>query len=256
MISTKQDQRPSWQFYPKDWLTDTGLRMCSWEAKGLWIDLLCYMWFAPIRGSLTYSKTIANDSKIIQQMDSKAIAKLVGENEEKINKLVDELVENQVIEKLENGLQISRKMYYTAQEEIRLSKIRKKAGKKGLEKRWHSKPIAKRGKKPIAKMATSSSTSSSTAKEKEIYKEKETPKPCKRRVVIFQKPSIEDISNYIQEKSYTINPERFFDFYQSKDWFVGKNKMKDWRAAVRNWERMNRERETPEKSEIDDYKEV
>ena len=30
-------------------------------------------------------------------------------------------------------------------------------------------------------------------------------------------------------------PEKFIDFYESKNWYVGKNKMKDWKAAVRNW---------------------
>ena len=34
-----------------------------------------------------------------------------------------------------------------------------------------------------------------------------------------------------------MDPEKFIDFYESKGWMVGKNKMKDWRAAVRTWER-------------------
>lgn len=40
---------------------------------------------------------------------------------------------------------------------------------------------------------------------------------------------------FCQEKGFTIDPERFVDYYNSVGWMVGKNKMKDWRAAVRNW---------------------
>ena len=37
-----------------------------------------------------------------------------------------------------------------------------------------------------------------------------------------------------------VDPARFVDFYSSKGWMVGKNKMKDWKAAVRNWENSNK----------------
>jgi hypothetical protein len=53
----------------------------------------------------------------------------------------------------------------------------------------------------------------------------------------FVKPSIEEIRAYCRERENTINAERFFDFYQSKGWKVGNQPMKDWRAAVRTWER-------------------
>lgn len=49
-------------------------------------------------------------------------------------------------------------------------------------------------------------------------------------------PLIEMVVMYFQERGYNkIEADRFFDFYTSKGWFVGKNKMKDWKAAVRNW---------------------
>ena len=52
----------------------------------------------------------------------------------------------------------------------------------------------------------------------------------------FTPPSLEEIKNYCQERKNTINPQNFIDFYQSKGWMVGKNKMKDWKACVRTWE--------------------
>ena len=51
----------------------------------------------------------------------------------------------------------------------------------------------------------------------------------------FAPPSLNDVNSYIEENNYSVNGENFIDFYSSKGWMVGKNKMKDWRAAVRTW---------------------
>ena len=50
-------------------------------------------------------------------------------------------------------------------------------------------------------------------------------------------PTLEMVDEYIREKGYNVDAEQFIDFYESKGWFVGKNKMKDWQAAVRTWEK-------------------
>lgn len=44
---------PAFQFYVRDWLSDPQLRQATHSTKGIWIDLLCYMWIAPIQGELT-----------------------------------------------------------------------------------------------------------------------------------------------------------------------------------------------------------
>lgn len=59
----------------------------------------------------------------------------------------------------------------------------------------------------------------------------------------FTPPTIEEVAGYINEKGYHVNAEQFVDFYASKGWMVGKNKMKDWKACVRTWER-NRQNNT------------
>lgn len=59
----------------------------------------------------------------------------------------------------------------------------------------------------------------------------------KRDKKIIIPPSIEEIKQYCQERKNNVDPQGFYDFYQSKGWFVGKNKMKDWQAAIRTWER-------------------
>ncbi len=54
----------------------------------------------------------------------------------------------------------------------------------------------------------------------------------------FTPPSIEEIRAYCQERNNEVDPQRFVDFYESKGWMIGKNKMKDWKAAVRStWEK-------------------
>ena len=53
----------------------------------------------------------------------------------------------------------------------------------------------------------------------------------------FVPPTLENVIGYCQEKGLKVDAQRFIDFYESKGWMVGKNKMKDWKAAVRNWSR-------------------
>lgn len=73
-------------------------------------------------------------------------------------------------------------------------------------------------------------------KEEQEYKEKDISKDISKKKV-FLKPTIGEIEAYCIDRSNNVNPEKFFNFYESKGWYVGKNKMKDWKAAVRTWEK-------------------
>ena len=53
----------------------------------------------------------------------------------------------------------------------------------------------------------------------------------------FVKPTIIDINEYCKERKNNVDADTFFNFYESKDWLIGKNKMKDWKACVRTWEK-------------------
>lgn len=48
--------------------------------------------------------------------------------------------------------------------------------------------------------------------------------------------SVEAVRAYCQERNNGVNPEAFFNYYEANGWRVGRNAMKDWKAAVRNWE--------------------
>ena len=53
----------------------------------------------------------------------------------------------------------------------------------------------------------------------------------------FTKPTVEEVRAYCRERNNNIDPETFIDFYESKGWMIGKQHMKDWKAAIRTWER-------------------
>ncbi len=55
----------------------------------------------------------------------------------------------------------------------------------------------------------------------------------------FTPPSVDEVAAYCRERGNAVDAQRFVDFYASKGWKVGNAGMKDWRAAVRNWERQD-----------------
>ena len=68
----------------------------------------------------------------------------------------------------------------------------------------------------------------------------------------FTPPTLDEVRGYCNERNNGIDPERFIDFYQSKNWMIGKNKISDWRACVRTWEK--RETKAEIKTENKTYK--
>lgn len=58
----------------------------------------------------------------------------------------------------------------------------------------------------------------------------------------FQKPTFDDVQSYCAERGNGIKPQAFLAFYESNGWRVGKNPMKNWKAAVVTWENKERSR--------------
>ena len=86
--------------------------------------------------------------------------------------------------------------------------------------------------------------------EKEIYIDKKKISGDKPHTTKFIPPLIEQVQEYCKERNNTVNAEKWFDFYSSKGWMIGKNKMKDWKAAIRTWEKNEQQQPTsqPKKS--------
>lgn len=71
-------------------------------------------------------------------------------------------------------------------------------------------------------------------KGKDKDKDKDKDKESNKR---FTPPSTAEVAEYCRQRGNDVDPERFVDFYAAKGWKVGNQPMKDWRAAVRTWER-------------------
>lgn len=134
--------------------------------------------------------------------------------------------------------------------ELLYNRVKKsEAGKKGMAKRWGQndniviendnsvitplqKTITENNKEKESKVKESKEKES---KENNIDRESKKAETAKR----FAPPSVKEVQSYISEKEYSVDAESFVAFYASKNWFVGKNKMKDWHAAIVTWEKRN-----------------
>lgn len=101
-------------------------------------------------------------------------------------------------------------------------------------------------------------TGSNTEKEKELDTDKEQEQEKnnsrKRPTRSFVPPTVSEVSDYCKERGSNIDPEQFVDFYAAKGWKVGNQPMKDWRAAVRTWEK--REERSPQKPRRKSFAEI
>lgn len=72
----------------------------------------------------------------------------------------------------------------------------------------------------------------SKVKESKVNKSKENIYKHRK----FVKPTIAEVEEYCKKRKNNINPLQFYNFYESKNWYVGKNKMTDWKASIKSWE--------------------
>lgn len=59
-----------------------------------------------------------------------------------------------------------------------------------------------------------------------------------KRARKFKPPSLKEVKEYCKERNNQVNPQKWMNHYESNGWMVGRNKMKDWKAAVRTWEQI------------------
>lgn len=88
------------------------------------------------------------------------------------------------------------------------------------------------------------------SKDKDSKEESASEEKSKR----FYPPTLDEVKQYCEERKNNIDPMAFIDFYSSKGWMIGKNRMKDWKAAVRTWERKRKEQSQSESSVYDEWR--
>lgn len=115
------------------------------------------------------------------------------------------------------------------------AEVKRQNGKKGG--RPKNKPSENEEKNQrFSNEKTKGFQKSKASKEKESISEvKESEEKSTRARA--NRPSLEELKAYCSERSNGVDPETFFDFYEAKGWKVGNAPMKDWKAAVRTWER-------------------
>lgn len=137
-------------------------------------------------------------------------------------------------------------------------KTRAENGKKGADKRWNNSKTKQEIANAINDMANDSKlcqnmadNDTDTDNDTKNVKEKESKKKSGDKPhSVFVPPTVEEVREYCKERNNQVEPQSFIDFYSSKGWMIGKNKMKDWKAAVRTWEQRARGQPKP-KIEID-----
>lgn len=232
MVATKS---PAFRFYPSDFLY--GCRRMTTEQIGIYILLLCEQWDAGI---------VPNDETMLKQ----------------ITKCKKMDVINRVLEKFsrdENGDFFNQRLEKERDKQNQRSERLRANGMKGgrpkvIDNQSEGKPDGlqiesndETKQEPKNKASVSVSVSGSTYKESIGETNVSTPAPPakvkkKREPKIFIAPSIQEIQNYLKEYTRTWSDDQahgkafaIHNYYQANGWKVGKNPMKDWKAAVRTW---------------------
>ena len=203
---------PAYQFYPGDWRKDPGVQALNYHDRGVWHEMICLMHESEQRGLL-----ILNG----RPMPDEVIARLLGLDNQILTTTLTTLLTYGVASRdEETGAVMSRRMV----RDEKLRQIRKECGKQG----GNPNLVNQKSTTPVNQKSTPSSSSSSSKSK------------------IMAKPSVSEISEY----GLTLDPpftktESFIAYYESNGWKVGKNPMKDWKAAVRTWQQKDKQSAPP-----------
>ncbi len=224
--------QPYLPLYVDDWMNNNKLKLCSPGAHGLMISIMCLMHKSESYGIILLKQKFKQTDN--QRLNfAKQIAKLSSFDLLEIELNFYELIAESVL-KIDGEELICIRMVNDA----KLSKIRSSVGKNGgksTQIKIKNFALAK------VKANTGIENVNGIENESVITDGNEVSNSKK----IFKIPNIPEIKEYCLERNNAIDAEKFFDFYQSKGWMVGKSKMKDWKACVRTWEGNSTEKVKP-----------
>lgn len=103
-------------------------------------------------------------------------------------------------------------------------------------KRMKNNRAKQRNERDGASVTVASPEKRREEKSKEEIRNKESPQAA------FVPPTVDEVALYCAERNNKVDSQNFVDFYESKGWMIGKNKMKDWRSCVRTWEKSDANR--------------
>ena len=178
-------------------------------------------------------------------IDDKAIASL-GMPKSTVYRLIGRLLKREYLQRNpQNGL------YSVSVSNMRLSSLKYE---KNQSQKWEKEKEKERSKEKDRDSPQDSiyiynnKGVTENDKEREIQKREKAgengdagkPEKAVRKSKPFVKPTVEEVLAYCRERKSTVSAQAFVDFYESKGWMVGKNHMKDWKAAVRTWEQKDK----------------
>ena len=188
-----------------------------------------------------YLRSLKNDGKLVVNdripYNAEMLASVTGHQVGTVKQALSMFKELGLIEILENGA------IYMLDIQNFIGKGSTEADRQRLydrrisEERKQKKLIQSRNLEEICKKST---PEIEIELEKEIKIEKEIDSSAKSTTTKrkrFEKPTLSEINQYCIERNNNVNAEQFYDYYESNGWKVGKNSMKDWKAAIRTWER-------------------
>ncbi len=115
-----------------------------------------------------------------------------------------------------------------------------KRGSKGVPGRYKLLSLTVKNEAQMTAQTTAYTTAYMPAQTTAIYKHKQNKtkenvsKDTSKKTFVI--PDLYEVETYCKERGNCLDAQKFIDFYTSKGWMVGKNRMKDWKAAVRTWE--------------------
>ena len=190
-----------------------------------------------------YLRSLKNDGKLVVNeripYNTEMLASVTGHQVGTIKQALSMFKELGLIEVLENGA------IYMLDIQNFIGKGSTEADRQRLyyrrisEERKQNKLAQSRNLKEICKKSTPEieiELEKDIEIEKEIHSSAKSTTTKRKR---FEKPSISDIKQYCIERNNNVDAQHFYDHYESNGWKVGKNSMKDWKAAVRTWEKNN-----------------
>ena len=209
-------KRPSFQFYPSDWLRDTALRSCSPSARGLWIDMICFMHEGNPYGHLKVGNKVILPSNL---------ASMVGATLLEVEGWLSELHQAGVYEIADTGEIYSKRMVRDETLRNKRAEGGKLGGNPSLKVNLKVIPmVEKEVKQKPTPSSSSSSSSSNIIKASRLPTDFEMPVDWRQ----WARSQRSDID-------VDMEAESFRDYWSSKG---GKDACKtDWQATWRNWVR-------------------
>lgn len=205
--------QPYFPLYVQDYLTDEKLNLCSASTQGIYIKILCIFHKSENYGGILLKQKDKHCENNKFNFAEK-ISKLLTFSSDEIELAISELLDEKVLI-IEDDFMFQKRMVKDNDISLKRSESGKKGGDNSLGK---DKILLKQNVKQIT----------------EDEDENEIEVPIKNNK--FIKPTIEEITSYCNERNNSVNPNKFYNFYESKGWMVGKNKMKNWKSAVITWE--------------------